>query len=177
MRKLFIKLAVVIAAFIVSVSLLCYYAASCGAPVFTQWENSCAVSLAVLLLAGELGEALFPEDTLFRKKVFRVISRVLFFAAVCIWFVCDLYRFGIAVSICAIIFIVSRIKKHHIRKHFDAYLQKQGIQKDSVRNTLIWFSPRLLLRDKLAWIIAAEFADTPDIHKFSIKDGAIITDI
>ena len=53
MRKLFIKLAVVIAAFIVSVSLLCYYAASCGAPVFTQWENSCAVSLAVLLLAGE----------------------------------------------------------------------------------------------------------------------------
>lgn len=122
MRKLLIKLAVVIAAFIGSVSLLGYYAASCGAPMFTPWKISCAISLAVLL-AGELGESLFPEDTLFRKKVFRIISRVLFFTAVCIWFVWDLYRFVIAVSICAIIFIVSWIKKHHIRKHLDAYLQ------------------------------------------------------
>ena len=174
MKKLLIKLAVVIAAFIVSVSLLCYYAASCGNPGFTPWENSCAVSLAVLLLAGELGEALFPEDTLFRKKVFRIISRVLLLAAVFIWFIWDFCRFAVAVSVCAVIFILPLIKKYRIRKAFDAYLQKQGIPKDSVRSTLVRFSPLRLLRGRPAWMIEAEFADTPGIRRFGSKNGGII---
>lgn len=70
--------------------------------------------------------------------------------------------------------IVFEKKKKAIRVRFDEYLQKQGIPKESVLDTLILYSPWRLLRDKPAWIIEADFSDTPGICRFFSEDGVII---
>ena len=174
MIKMIIKLIVVIAAFAVSVLLLCYYFAICGAEGFVPWEVAFPVSLSVLYLTGEVGEAWYPQDTLLQKKVFRAISRGLFCAALCLWF--SVYSIIIVIAITVMICIFE-MKKKSIRKLFDEYLQRQGTSEASVKDTLIRYSLWQLLRDKPAWIIEAEFANTPGIRRFGSIDGVIIPDI
>ena len=172
MLRLICKLAVVTAAFAGSVLLLCYYFASAGAPCFIPWEIGCPLSLLILLLAGELGEALFPQPVLIQKAAFRVISRGMFCAALCLWF----FIYIIVVMLVTVLqMMLFGKKKRSIHTVFAAYLQKQGIPEDSVREELIRFSLWNLVRDRPAWIIEAEFADTPGIRRFFYEDHVVGT--
>ena len=174
MIKLILKMAVIFAEFAGFVLMLGYYFALAGAEGIIPWWAALALSVALMYLTGVLGEALFPQRTVAQKKFILTFCRVMYCAEFCVWF---FGLFFIPVIAITVMIIVFEKKKKAIRVRFDEYLQKQGIPKESVIDTLIRYSPWRLLRDKPAWIIAAEFADTPDIHKFSIKDGAIITDI
>ena len=174
MIKLILKMAVIFAEFAGFVLMLGYYFALAGAEGIIPWWAALALSVALMYLTGVLGEALFPQRTVAQKKFILTFCRVMYCAEFCVWFFGLIFIPVIAITVMIIVF---EKKKKAIRVRFDEYLQKQGIPKESVIDTLIRYSPWRLLRDKPAWIIAAEFADTPDIHKFSIKDGAIITDI
>ena len=171
MIRMFLKLTVVIAAFAGSLLLLGYYFACAGAEGFIPWQIGCPLSLAILLLTGDLGEALLPQHTLVQKKVFRMISRGLFFAAICLWFSVVIY---VVALVEAVLIILSLKKKKKIRELFAAYLQKQGLPADSGEEALIRYSLWHLLRDKPAWIIEAELGDTPGIRRFGSEDGVII---
>ena len=174
MIKLILKMAVIITEFAGFVLMLGYYFATDGVEMIIPWWAALALSVALMYLTGVLGEALFPQRTVAQKKFILTFSRVMYCAEFCVWFFGLIFIPVIAITVMIIVF---EKKKKAIQVRFDEYLQKQGIPEESVLDTLIRYSPWRLLRDKPAWIIAAEFADTPDIHKFSIKDGAIITDI
>lgn len=171
MIRLLIKLAVVIAAFVGSLYLLLYYIACAGAEGVIPFELGCPLSLALVLLAGDLGNVVFPQKTLAQKKTIRVVSRGLFLTALSLWF----FYFIVFIALAAIYPVIRYLKKkQRIGELFADYLQKQGIQKDFLKDMLIRFSPWRLLRDRPAWVIEAEFADTPGIRRYSSEDGVIM---
>lgn len=171
MIKLILKMAVIFAEFAGSVLLLFYYFAIAGAEGFMPWEAAFLLSIAALYLTRELGEALFPQRTVTQKKFILTFGRVMFCAEFCVWF--SVFFFIVLIAI-AVMIIVFEKKKKAIRVRFDEYLQKQGIPEETVLDTLIRYSPWRLLRDKPAWIIEADFSDTPGIRRFFSEDGVIL---
>lgn len=171
MIKLIIKMAVVLAEFAGSVLLLFYYFAIAGADGFMPWEAAVLLSIAALYLTRELGEAWFPQRTVTQKRTFLTFGRVMFCAALCRWF--SVFFFIVLIAIAAMTTVFEK-KKSGIRAMFDGHLQKAGIPQEAVRESLIRYSPWRLLRDKPAWIIEADFSDTPGIRRFFSEDGVIL---
>ena len=171
MLKLILKMAVIITEFAGFVLMLGYYFATDGVGMIIPWWAALALSVALMYLTGVLGEALFPQRTVAQKKFILTFSRVMYCAEFCVWFFGLIFIPVIAITVMIIVF---EKKKKAIRVRFDEYLQKQGIPKESVLDTLIRFSPWRLLRDRPAWVIEAEFADTPGIRRYGSEDGVII---
>lgn len=171
MIKLILKMAVIFAEFAGCVLMLGYYFALAGAEGIIPWWAALALSVALMYLTGVLGEALFPQRTVAQKKFILTFSRVMYCAEFCVWFFSLIFIPVIAITVMIIVF---EKKKKAIRVRFDEYLQKQGIPKESVLDTLILYSPWRLLRDKPAWIIEADFSDTPGIRRFFSEDGVIL---
>ncbi|MBR3448214.1 MAG: hypothetical protein IKH27_10455 [Oscillospiraceae bacterium] len=169
MKRLVCKMIFITAVFIGVNCGLGGYAALCGAEPYVPWNIGLPVLLILLLLAGDLSDVLFPQDTVRHQKIFRLCKNVLFWLTAVFWLILLVpgalsVAIRIAVIAAAVLLrsIVQLIKKPGIRKQFLAYLQGQGIPAENLCNDNIRLSLVRLLRGKPGWVIEAEFKDAPN---------------
>ena len=141
-----------------------------GAPVFLPWGIGIPLLLILLFLTGTLGEALFPQDVLAHRKVFRAVTQTEFWLTLLVWtafnfLVYIMFLFWLIIP-AAILFGLFLEKKSKIADRFIGYLQEQGIPAGSVKDISVHFSLWNHLRSLPEWQIETEYADTPGIRTY-----------